>query len=124
MGPIRSRAINSHFASASLTCEEKYKNLGSGLLINGCSLKPKYLTIASLSIIAPIMSQYGNNASTLSRGESKWHQLLPLGVKVVATLPVWVKVPNYLFHTKTHNYSREYNERSSAKKRRKLHPGA
>src|SRR5207302_7701271 len=92
MGPMRSLAMNSHFASASLTSEEKYKNLGSGLLINGCSLKPKYLTIASISIIAPIMSQYGNNASTLSRGESKWHQLLPLGVKVLATLPVRGKV--------------------------------
>src|SRR2546423_3762846 len=115
MGPMRSRAINSHLASASLTWEAKYKNLGSGLLINGCSLKPKYLTIASISIIAPIMSQYGNNASTLSRGESKWHQLLPLGVKVVATLPVGVKVPTYLFNTKTQNYSRIQREVFSEK---------
>src|SRR2546421_7078529 len=52
MGPMRSRAINSHLASASLTCEEKYKNRGSGLLIKGCSLKPKYLMIASISIHA------------------------------------------------------------------------
>src|SRR6266446_3941493 len=115
MGPIRSRAINSHLASASLTCEEKYKNLGSGLLINGCSVKPKYLTIASKSIIAPIMSQYGNNVGTLSRGESKWHQLLPLGVKVVATLPVWVKVPNYLFHTKTQKTAGDRKEVFSEK---------
>src|SRR6266487_3768429 len=120
MGPIRSRAINSHFASASLTWEEKNKNLGSGLLINGCSLKPKYLTIASISIIAPIMSQYGNNASTLSRGESKWHQLLPRGVKVVATLPVRGKVAHYLFHTKTQNYKRGYKDRPSAKSTAKI----
>src|SRR5258708_28880167 len=109
MGPIRSRAINSHLASASLTWEAKYKNLGSGLLINGCSVKPKYLSIASISIIAPIMSQYGNNASTLSRGESKWHQLLPLGVKVMALLPYDSKVRMYifyLFNTKTQNCSR------------------
>src|SRR6266700_8032207 len=91
MGPIRSRAINSHFASASLTWEEKNKNLGSGLLINGCSLKPKYLTIASISIIAPIMSQYGNNAGTLSRGESKWYQLLCQGGKVAPTIASWSK---------------------------------
>src|SRR6266487_5667455 len=123
MGPIRSRAINSHLASASLTWEAKYKNLGSGLLINGCSLKPKYLTIASISIIAPIMSQYGNNASTLSRGESKWHQLLPRGFKVVATLPVRGKVAHYLFHTKTPNYKRGYKERSSAKNTAKTNPG-
>src|SRR5258708_40059264 len=89
MGPIRSRAINSHLASASLTWEAKYKNLGSGLLINGCSVKPKYLTIASISIIVPIMSQYGNNASTLSRGESKWRQLCPQGAKlqVISSIP-------------------------------------
>ncbi len=66
------------------------------------------------------MSQYGNNASTLSRGESKWHQLLPRGVKVVATLPVRGKVAHYLFHTKTQNYKRGYKDRSSAKNMAKI----
>src|SRR5207253_5482467 len=64
MGPIRSRAINSHLARASLTCEEKYKNLGSGVLINGCSFKPKYLMIASVSI--------------MQVGEDSMEKLLPL----------------------------------------------
>ena len=51
MGPTRSRAMNSHLARASRTCEEKYKNLGSGLVEKGCSLKPKYLMIASVFIV-------------------------------------------------------------------------
>src|SRR5437667_3318329 len=82
MGPIRSRAINSHFANASLTWEEKYKNLGSGLLIKGCSVKPKYLTIASISIVGGnfrIVWQYS-------------HQLVKRGAKLAATFPFTGKV--------------------------------
>src|SRR5437660_11408916 len=76
MGPMRSRAINSHFASASLTWEEKYKNRGSGLLIKGCSLKPKYLMIASISILA--------GSSEIVWQESL--QFVKRGVKVATTL--------------------------------------
>src|SRR2546421_11826700 len=81
MGPMRSRAINSHFASASLTWEEKYKNLGSGLLINGCSLKPKYLTIASISIV-------GGNFRIVWQQSRQFVKRL---VKVAPTIASWGK---------------------------------